>query len=93
LSQKTLISWALTKQQRRGMKAFWDDFRFAQTAGVAVEVHLLSGEKLMTGVHEVHEDEGFVTLFAPQTYGDETTTRKVDGDLIASVAVTDVQWS
>jgi hypothetical protein len=74
------------------VKAFWDDFRFAQTAYVAVEVHLLNGEKLVTGVHEVHEEEGFVSLYDPQTYGDDATTRKVDGDLIVSVSVTDVQW-
>jgi len=74
------------------MKAFWDDFRFAQTSGVAVEVHLLSGESLLTGVHEVHEEEGFVSLYEPQTFGDNTTTRKVDGDLIESLTVTDVEW-
>jgi hypothetical protein len=53
----------------------------------------MSGETLMTGVHEVHEEDGFVSLYAPQTFGDNTTTRKVDGDLIASVAVTDVEWN
>jgi hypothetical protein len=75
------------------VKAFWEDFRFAETAGVAVEVVLLTGKKLLTGVHEVQEEDGFVSLYAPQTFGDETTTRKVDGDLIVSITVvTDMPW-
>jgi hypothetical protein len=74
------------------IEAFRDDLRFAETSGVAVEVHLLNGEKLVNGVHEVHEDENFVSFYDPQTYGDVTTTRKVDGDLIVSVTVTDMQW-
>ncbi len=74
------------------MKAFADDFRFAQATSVAVRVHLLSGEELLAGVHEVHDEEGFVSLYAPETYGDHTTTRKVDMDLVASVAVTDIEW-
>lgn len=75
------------------MKAFINDFKYAQTTGVAVEVHLLNGEKLLKGVHDVNEEEGFVSLYDPQVFGDNTTTRKVPLDLIASVTITDVQWS
>ncbi len=74
------------------MKAFANDLRYAQTTGVAVEVHLLNGERLLSGVHEVNGEEGFVSLYAPTTYGDDTTTRKVPLDLLASVTVTDIQW-
>ena len=56
------------------MKAFWDDFRYAETTRVAVEVHLLNGEKLIKGVHEVHEEEAFVSLYDPQTF--ETTRQR-----------------
>jgi hypothetical protein len=47
---------------------------------------------IASGLHEVHDEEGFVSLYAPKTHGDDTTTRKVDMDLIASVAVTDIEW-
>lgn len=74
------------------MKAFAEDFRFAQTTGVCMKVHLLTGEELLTGVHQVNKDGGYVSLFAPVTFGDNTT-RKVDMDLVASVSVTDVVWT
>ena len=70
-----------------------DDLRYAQTAGVCVEVVLLGGgEALLTGVHQVDEEAGFVSLHAPQVFGDDTTTRKIGLDLIASITVTDVAW-
>lgn len=74
------------------MQAFVNDFKYAQTTSVAVEVGLLNGEKLIKGVHDVNEDEGFVSLYSPQTFGDNTTTMKVPLDLVASVIVTDVSW-
>jgi hypothetical protein len=41
-----------------------NDLRFAMTAQRAVDLRLYSGEQLLTGVHEVNEDEGFVILYA-----------------------------
>ena len=70
-----------------------DDLAYAQAAGVCVEIRLLTGEEMLTGVHEIHEEDGFVSLFAPQVFGDDATTRKDGLDLVASVAVTDVQWT
>jgi hypothetical protein len=67
------------------MRAFAGDLRFAQTAGVYVEVRLLSGERLLTGVHEVNEEEGVVRLYAPQDLADRFTTRKVLLDAFESV--------
>jgi hypothetical protein len=69
-----------------------DDLRYAHAAGVCAEVMLLTGERLMTGVHSVEEEAGFVSLHAPRTMGDDATTRKVGLDLIASVTVTNVAW-
>jgi hypothetical protein len=57
-----------------------------------VEVLLLNGDKFLTVDHEVHEEEAFVSLYDPQAYGHDATTRKVLLDLIMSVAVTDVEW-
>ena len=74
------------------MKAFGDDLRFAQTANFAVRVRTMSGEEFLAGVYEVHEDEGYVSLYAPETKGDTTTRRKVDLALIESVTVTDITW-
>jgi hypothetical protein len=51
-------------------------------------VRLLAGERLLTGVHEVNEEEGFVSLYAPQDLADRFTTRKVPLDAIESVIVT-----
>jgi hypothetical protein len=67
-----------------------DDLKYAKTVQRAGEVSLVNGETLFTGVHEVNEEEGFVTFYAPQTFGD-ATTRKVPLDLIASLTVTDVE--
>jgi hypothetical protein len=72
------------------MKAFGEDLRFAQHTGVAVRVRTMSGEE--AGVHDVHEDEDYVSLFAPEHLGDNTTRRKLDYDLIESLIVTDIQW-
>jgi hypothetical protein len=69
------------------------DLRYAQAAGVCAEVVLLTGETILTGVHEVNEERGFVSLHAPTTFGDDATTRKVSLDLVASVTVTDVTWN
>jgi hypothetical protein len=46
-----------------------DDLRFAQAARLEVEIALLDGEKIQTGVHEVNSDEGFVSTYAPQAMG------------------------
>ena len=42
---------------------------------------------------DVNVDEGFVVFYNPQTFGDSTTHRKVPLDLIASLTVTDVDYS
>jgi hypothetical protein len=69
-----------------------EDLRFAQTARLVVEIALLDGEKIQTGVHEVNADEGFVSTYAPRAMGDFTTTRKVPLDLIEWVVVTKESW-
>jgi hypothetical protein len=77
----------------RGMDDFVvDDLRFAQTARLMVEIALLDGENIQTGVHEVNEEGGFVSTYAPQAMGDFTTTRKVPLDLIKWVVVTKESW-
>jgi hypothetical protein len=74
------------------MEAFINDLRYAHTVGRAVEVHLLSGETIaLTDLRGYDEEAGVVNLHAPQHFGDDTTTRKVALDVIASVTVTDVQ--
>ena len=70
-----------------------DDLEYARAAGVAAEIALLNGETVLTGVHEVNPQGGFVSLYNPQTFEDHTTTRKIGLDLIASVSVTDITWN
>lgn len=74
------------------MKAFADDLRFAQTAALAVRIRTMSGEEFLAGVHDVRDDEGYVSLYAPEHHGDDQTRRKPDYDLIESVTVTDIEW-
>jgi hypothetical protein len=74
------------------MSAWSDDLRFAQQAGVAVEVNLFDGQHFFTGVADVDDENGAVSLHRPQTFGDLTTRVRVRLDDITSVTVTDVQW-
>ena len=69
-----------------------DDLRFAQQAGVAVEVDLLDGRHFFTGVADVDDEGESVSLHRPQTFEDTTTRVRVRLDDITSVSVTDVHW-
>jgi hypothetical protein len=69
-----------------------DDLRYAQTVKRTVNIRLFNGDTLLTGVHEVNEEDGFVSLYDPQRMGDDTTTRKVGLDDITAVTVTDVEY-
>lgn len=73
------------------MRALLQDLQYAHATGMCVEVTFLNGEKLVTGVHEVNEDEGYVSLYSPQTF-DDVTTRRVSLGVIGSWAVTSVIW-
>jgi hypothetical protein len=74
------------------MTARSDDLRFAQQAGVAVDVHLFNGQHFQAGVADVNEEEGLVSLYRPQTFGDTTTRMRFNLDDITSLTVTDIQW-
>jgi hypothetical protein len=74
------------------MSAWINDLRFAQQAGVAVEVHLFNGQRFTTGVADVDEDAGEFSLYRPQSLGDATTRARFRLDDITSLAVTDIQW-
>ena len=74
------------------MTAWSEDLRFAQQAGVAVDVRLFDGQHFQTGVADVNEEEGLVSLFRPQTMGDVTTRTRVRLEDITSLSVTDIQW-
>lgn len=82
------------EQKASEMSFITDDLKYAQAAGVCVDVQLLSGGTMNTQrVHEVNNEAGYVSFFAPQVFGDSTTTQKFALDLIASVTVTDVEWT
>lgn len=74
------------------MSAWSEDLRFAQQAGVAVDVRLFDGQHYTTGVAEVDEENELVSLFRPQTMGDTTTRTRIKLDDITSLTVTDIQW-
>ena len=73
------------------INAFVNDLRYAQTAGLVVEIRLLSGTTLLKGVHDVNEEQGFVSLYAGKMLGNDLTTTKVALDQIESVTVTDAR--
>lgn len=70
-----------------------EDLRFAQEARVAVEVTLFDGQKFFTGVHDVDEEVGIVSLYEPQTFSDATTRRRVHLADITSVVVTEIDYT
>jgi hypothetical protein len=74
------------------MSAWSDDLRFAQQAGVAVQVRLFDGQEFFTGVADVDDEAGLTSLYRPQTMGDTTTRVRVRLEDITSLAVTDVRW-
>ena len=80
------------QKEKDSMSAWSEDLRFAQQASVAVDVRLSDGQHFQTGVADVDEEEGLVSLYRPQTMGDTTTRVRVKLDDITSLAVTDIQW-
>ena len=69
---------------------FITDLLFAMQADLAVNITLNSGLTILSGVLEIDQEFGIVTLPDPQTFGDTTTTRKVYIGQIASLSVTDI---
>jgi hypothetical protein len=57
-----------------------------------VEVRLFDGQRFQTGVADVDEEAGLVSLYRPQTLEDTTTRVRIRLDDITSLAVTDIQW-
>jgi hypothetical protein len=74
------------------MSAWSNDLRFAQQAGVAVDVRMFDGQHFQTGVADVDEEAGLFNLYRPQDFDDTTTRVGLKLDDITSLAVTDVQW-
>jgi hypothetical protein len=72
---------------------FVDDLRFAQERQKAVEVTLFDGQHFFTGVHDVDEPVGVVSLYEPQTFSDGTTRRRVQLADITSVVVTEIGYT
>lgn len=71
-----------------------NDLEGARDLGVAVELHLTTGEKLLTGLHHWPDDsdDSWFSVYAPQTFGDDTTTRKVFRDQVSHWIVTKVSY-
>jgi hypothetical protein len=74
------------------MSAWSNDLRFAQQAGVAVEVRLFDGQHFFTGVESVDDEVGLVGLYRPQDLADTSTRVRIRLDDITSLTVTDVAW-
>jgi hypothetical protein len=74
------------------MSAWSDDLRFAQQAGVAVDVRLFDGQQFQTGVADVDEENGSVSLYRIEGLREPTARIRVKLEDITSLAVTDIQW-
>jgi hypothetical protein len=75
--------------------ALLDELRFAEQAGVAVEVGTYSGRHFTgCGVWAVDPDDAWVDLHTPPQGlgGDDTTRTRIEAADIASVTVTDIEW-
>lgn len=70
--------------------ALRNDLEGAIDLGVAVEIHLTTGEKFLTSLHHWPEDEAWFSVWVPQTFGDDNTTRKAFRDQVSHWIVTDV---
>jgi hypothetical protein len=68
-----------------------NDLRYAEATGFAVKLAMLDSEPIHTGVHEVNDEGGFVSVYA-QNMGDFTTTKRIPLDLITWVTVTENSW-
>lgn len=64
----------------------------ARDMGVAVQLHLVSGERLLTGLHDWNAEEGWFSVYDPQHLGDYDTTRTIMLDQVASWTLTDVSY-
>jgi len=83
---------AAYEEAATGQLAWSDDLKFAQQAGVAVDVRLFDGQRFQTGVADVDDENGFVSLYRPQHFDDTTTRVRIRLDDITSLAVTDIHW-
>lgn len=70
------------------------DIEGARELGVAVELHLVNGDKLLTGLHHWPDDSdgSWFSVYAPQNLADRKTTRKIFRDQISHWIVTDVGY-
>jgi hypothetical protein len=70
------------------------DLEGARDLGVAVELHLTTGEKLLTGLHHWPDesDGSWFSVYAPQSFGDDTTTRKIFRDQVSHWIVTNAKY-
>lgn len=74
------------------MQALRNVMESARDLGVAVELHLVSGERLLTGLHDWNADDGWFSVYDPQTLGDHDTTRTIMLDQVGSWTLTDVSY-
>jgi hypothetical protein len=74
------VTAEVEQKEKDSMSAWSEDLRFAQQASVAVDVRLFDGQHFQTGVADVDEEEGLVSLYRPQTMGDTTTRVRVKLD-------------
>jgi len=73
------------------VEALRNDLEGARELGFAVEIKLVTGDELFTGLH-TWSDEGWFSVYAPQDLRDKDTTRKVMVDQVSSWVVTDVRY-
>ena len=90
---RTRTTAATRRCKTRAVPGFVEDLRFAQQARLAVEVTLFDGQKFFTGVHEVDEPVGVVSLYEPQTFSDAATRRRIQLADITSVVVTEIDYT
>ena len=53
---------------------------------------MIAGQRYLTGVYDVNEDDGQFTLFTPRVMGDDTSRTRFSLHDVVSISVTDVDW-
>lgn len=78
-------------REEQTMTTHVDDLKFAKATAMAADIEMFNRTKYLTGVHEVDEEVGTATIYAPTTFGDAATRRISLADIM-SVSVTQIEY-
>lgn len=73
--------------------AFIPDLEASRNLLCAVTIRTATGDKMLTGVKDLNEDDEYVVVYDPQDMGDTHTTRTLLlSDIVSVTLMTDVGY-